>query len=1085
MNPSKNFRVLQSILVAVALVAAVSMACNLPSVKPATPAPAVPIPTATLLPLPSLAPTVPPPPTPTQAPQDIPVQNGTVTLTVNSQKKEIRFEPPDDGDISGLKASAYSLSWASLVIVTDSAGGYLSEYRFVADTDPETVSVVLKPVKYAPYSQYNVNAVNLGELLTDRKGEASLASLPSGLASLKAPDDFGLILGQPASVSDAQTMVIYATHLANVLVALPADIQDPAVVLSAVVLSVHEASSLPAMADLLKAQTRKISIADFTGLSLKDLADLQIREPSKLAKPEQEVGYFGNTQYEVKYNQKQIQEFTYYVKNVVVIDKPCGSPDMKDRIFAMEPAAGSEVVPRDARITLYRCETVNQQPVTAVDLQVAPPAEPCQIKPASGLMDVTLVMDISSSMQGLRLARAKEAAITFLKTLDPQNTRVGLATFESEAKTLSQLTNDFDRLTGLIAGLTATGGTAIDAGLQVGESILAADERPDTARAVLLLSDGMSAVDPALQAAAKIKARGAKILTVGVGSATDQTLLSAIASSRKEFIYVEACNSLQEAFTTQALRLRYGGQTVARNALIRFKFNTEKYALVESLLDHAGRAVGYDTVEWFVPEIFPDQVINLPAVLRPLDASTDQPLGTLDVTYDQCTDGPSASLPPQSITQASAQAAATTRQVIEFEQPKTSTLVEFKSVSYLLDPNTPGVFSVVTEGAGSELPPDIHARSGTERLSPLYTVWRKAEKKRISTYYLEEPRLYWLTLQSNSLDDKGDYSVTIQRGEVVDLPPLDIGAAAKVKASLDANDARVYDLRGVKEGDYVTVVTTNLYPAVVGMDGWYNMRLFWLSKGTTITSIFWVKGNGPYRLIMPNTDSPKPVAYTLSATASDLASQAMGKLVPETPAQGQFSTQATQLWTFDGKKGQGFDLMMVIDQPQPNAYLYYGFYGPDATEMTWAGVEDASRLGWTQLDQDGTYLLVVMRPYTGGKAVDYIAEVFTQSLPEATAIEVKSGDAVRDTVINQRRNDYVVKIEPGQALTANVSLSPTIASGLLNLLDPQGQACLTAQSYDGRLTLGPVNLRIPGEYTLRLETYAWVDATYELTVELK
>ncbi len=1085
MNPRKTLRVFESLLAIAILMAAVSLACSLPNVGRATPVPtafsATPAPTATLVP----APTV-PPPTPTQAAQEVAIQTGTVTLTVGSQKKEIRFEAPDDGDISGLSGSVYSLSWASLLIVTDSAGRYLSEYRFVAEADPARVSIVLKPVKDAPYSQYNVKAGDLGELLTTKKGEAPLGSLASGLAAMKVSDDIGLIVVQPEAVSEAQAMSIYATPLSKVLVVLPAEMAKPAAEQSAVVLSVRELSSLPPMRETLQAQTQKISIADLTGLSLKDLADLQIREPSKLAKPGEDVGYFGNTKYEVKYNQKQIKEFTYYVKNVVVIDKPCASADMQDRIFAMEPPAGSEVVPRDARITLYRCETVSEAPMTVVSVPFAPPASACALKPVDEVMEVALVIDVSSSMAGTKLASVKGAAIDFLKQLDPATTRVALAVFNTESRVLSQPTADFESLRQLISRLGASGDTALDVGLLAGESMVGASRQPEVAKMVLLLAGGKSAPCLARTAADKIEARGANILTVALGYASQNTL-SGLASSPNLFMYSPMSADLKEALNTQALRLRSGGQTVARNAVVRLKVNTDKFALPENLLDHGGRAVSYDTVEWVIPEVFPGQAINLPAALRPLDASgasSGEPIGTVEVTYDQCTDGPSTALPPQTLTQVSAPGA-TTRQVIEYEQAQTGTLEEYQSVTYLLDPNTPGVFSVVIEGAGSQLTPEIYARNGKERLSPLYTVWKKAENKRISTFYLEEPRLYWLTLQSSSLDDTGDYSISVQRGEVADLPALEGGAAAKTQASLAPNDTRVYDLRGVKDGDFVTVVSTNLYPALVGMDGRYNMRLFWLSQGTTVTSGFWVRGKGPFRLIAPNASSQKSVSYSLSTTVADLASQAMGRVTPGSQAQGQLSTQGTQAWTFEGKKGQGLDLQVAIKEPPPNSYLYYGVYSPDGAELSWGPVDPTRRLGWSQLEEEGPYLLVVMRSYAGGEPVDYTVDLVERPLPEATVVEVKSGDTVRAEVVNWRTNEFAVKIEPGQVLSASISLTPTTAFGWLYLMDPQGQASLTTQTWAGLVTLGPIDIRYAGEYTLRLEAFAGEDAKYELAVELK
>ena len=74
--------------------------------------------------------------------------------------------------------------------------------------------------------------------------------------------------------------------------------------------------------------------------------------------------------------------------------------------------------------------------------------------------DVILVLDISGSMSGNRLARVKSDSIDLINTLlsDPNN-RAALITFDTTSTIISGLTNDVESLTNQINELTTTGST--------------------------------------------------------------------------------------------------------------------------------------------------------------------------------------------------------------------------------------------------------------------------------------------------------------------------------------------------------------------------------------------------------------------------------------------------------------------------------------------------------------------------------------------------------------------------------------------------------------------------------------------------
>ena len=119
--------------------------------------------------------------------------------------------------------------------------------------------------------------------------------------------------------------------------------------------------------------------------------------------------------------------------------------------------------------------------------------------------DIVLVMDTSGSMQepkvndqytNIRLAKAKEAATSFVKTLIPTsgkgNIRIGLVTFAWKAEKKSDLTNDTGKLNNAIVSLKAKGGTYTQAGLELAADILKGSNSDE--KIIALISDGRPTV---------------------------------------------------------------------------------------------------------------------------------------------------------------------------------------------------------------------------------------------------------------------------------------------------------------------------------------------------------------------------------------------------------------------------------------------------------------------------------------------------------------------------------------------------------------------------------------------------------------
>lgn len=110
-------------------------------------------------------------------------------------------------------------------------------------------------------------------------------------------------------------------------------------------------------------------------------------------------------------------------------------------------------------------------------------------------MYTALLLDVSGSMNGTAIAKQKEAAISFCKTMSETDARhyVCIISFNENAKEICAFTNDLAALTNAVNATRANGGTNTNAALLLADTKLKAvnDSAAKVVKNIVLCSDGI------------------------------------------------------------------------------------------------------------------------------------------------------------------------------------------------------------------------------------------------------------------------------------------------------------------------------------------------------------------------------------------------------------------------------------------------------------------------------------------------------------------------------------------------------------------------------------------------------------------
>ncbi|MQA00924.1 MAG: VWA domain-containing protein [Dehalococcoidia bacterium] len=175
--------------------------------------------------------------------------------------------------------------------------------------------------------------------------------------------------------------------------------------------------------------------------------------------------------------------------------------------------------------------------IAAADLEVLESGSPARIESVVRAVDadiplgLVLVIDVSGSMEGEMLARAKASAASLVESLGAGDAAAVLS-FADRAEVVQPMTSDRAALLAAIDGLAALGNTTLyDA---VDTAVRVAEEAGYARRAVVLLSDGQDfgglSTRTREQSLEGIADGGALFYTVGIGAEIDRPYLEEVAA---------------------------------------------------------------------------------------------------------------------------------------------------------------------------------------------------------------------------------------------------------------------------------------------------------------------------------------------------------------------------------------------------------------------------------------------------------------------------------------------------------------------------------------------------------------------------
>ena len=200
-------------------------------------------------------------------------------------------------------------------------------------------------------------------------------------------------------------------------------------------------------------------------------------------------------------------------------------------------------------------------------------------------INLSLVIDRSSSMQGPKIALTRRAAALVVQSLTPQDF-LSIVLFGDRAEVLvsSKPVSDPESILRLVAGIVSGGSTALDAGWKAGAGQVCLNLAPQRLNRVLLLTDGQANVgqtnpDVICDEVHRLCNQGVQTTTMGFGRDYNEQLLRSMAASGEgNHFFVQTPEQLAKFF-----QMELDGLAATLGTRVRLRLEPAQGVEVEAL----------------------------------------------------------------------------------------------------------------------------------------------------------------------------------------------------------------------------------------------------------------------------------------------------------------------------------------------------------------------------------------------------------------------------------------------------------------------------------------------------------------------